>query len=239
MAMPAAIQRIKGYEAIRDVAIRMLNRARQPKWYGHKIAADYLARHRPAKLHIGCGTNPLDGWLNTEYSALVPPGALYLDATRPFPLPSASFDLIFSEHMIEHVRLDGAVSMLGECQRVLKAGGRIRIATPRLEFMVELLTDPSDAHRRYADLHYEGLVDEPTVRTPARIVNDYHRMWGHCFVYDEPTLRLLVERAGFVNVQVEAVNESGDPRFRNIENAGRMAEGMLALTTLVLEADKP
>ena len=129
--------------------------------------------------------------------------------------------------------------MLRECFRVLKPGGRIRIATPRLEFLLELLTDPTDVHQAYGELHYDDFTEEPEVRTPARIANDYYRMWGHQFVYDEPTLRLLLERAGFVNLRVEAVNESKDPHFRGIENVRRMPEGMLALTTLVLEGDKP
>jgi predicted SAM-dependent methyltransferase len=239
LPIPNAIKAIGGYEPFRRTLLRMVNRVRQPNWRRRRIVADYLARHRPQKLNIGCGTNLLEGWLNTEYEAIFPPGALYLDATRPFPLPCASFDFIFSEHMIEHVPLAGAVSMLCECERVLKPGGRIRIATPRLEFMLELLIAPADEHRRYADAHYEALTEEPGVRTPARIMNDYHRMWGHQFVYDEPTLRLLMERAGFVNLRLEAVGESSEPNFRTIENVGRLPEGMLALTTLVLEGEKP
>jgi predicted SAM-dependent methyltransferase len=238
MAIPSAIKRVKGYGAFRGAAIHALNRLRHPKRERRKLVADYLARNDPAKLNIGCGSSVLSGWLNTEFEELVAPGVLYLDATRSFPFPDATFNLIFSEHMIEHVPLAGAVNMLRECHRVLKAGGQIRIATPRLEFLLELLTHPTEAHRAYADLHYEDFVDEPEVRTPARIVNDYYRMWGHHFVYDEATLRLLLERAGFANLRVEAVGESSNPHFRGIENEGRMPEGMLALTTLVLEGQK-
>lgn len=238
MAIPSAIKCLKGYEAFRRAAIHALNRMRQPKWQRRKLVADYLARNDPAKLNIGCGGNILSGWLNTEFEELVPPGVLYLDATRRFPFADATFDLVFCEHMIEHVPLAGAANMLRECHRVLKPGGRIRIATPRLEFMLELLTDPTDAHRTYADLHYQDFTDEPEVRTSARIVNDYYRMWGHQFVYDDATLRLLLERAGFVSLRVEAVSESSNPHLMGIENIERMPEGMLALTTLVLEGEK-
>lgn len=238
MAVPSVIKRIKGYERFRRSAIHAFNRVRHSKRERRKLVADYLARNDPAKLNIGCGSNILSGWLNTEFEELVPRGVLYLDATRPFPFADASFDLVFSEHMIEHVPLAGAANMLRECHRVLKSGGRIRIGTPRLEFMLELLSNPTEAHETYADLHFQDFTEEPEVRTPARIMNDYYRMWGHQFVYDEPTLRLLLERAGFVGVRSEAVGESADPRLRGIENEGRMTEGMLALTTLVLEAEK-
>ena len=238
MIVPAALKRIKAYDRWRAAALCTLNRARQPAWRRRKLVSRYLDTHRPAKLNIGCGTNSLTGWLNTEYEVLLPPGAIYLDATRAFPLPTASFDRVFCEHMIEHVPLAAGARMVEECYRVLRPGGRIRIATPRLEFMLELMAKPTEEQRRYADYHYAGLVEEEAVRTPARILNDYHRMWGHQFVYDERTLRLLLDRAGFVDVRVEAVGKSSDPELRGIENEARMPEGLLAATTLVLEGQK-
>lgn len=238
MAVPDAIRGISGYSAFRRHAIHGINRVRQPGWARRRIISTYLTQHRPAKLNIGCGTNILRGWLNTEFEGLTPPGVLCLDATRRFPFSDASFDYIFSEHMIEHVPLAGAMSMLRECQRVLKPGGSIRVATPRLEFLMDLLTNPTDEHRRYADQHYADFVEEPELRTPARIANDYYRMWGHQFVYDEPTLRLMLERAGFSNLRVAPVGDSNEAAFRGIENVARMPDGMLALTTLVIEGQK-
>ena len=238
MRIPAAIRSLRHYEAVRGAALATLNRARQPLRGQRKLLADYLRRHPTAKLNIGCGNNLLHGWLNTEYSAPLRPGVLFLDARRPFPMPDASFDYVFSEHMIEHIPLSSGAHMLRECHRILKPGGRIRIATPRLEFLMELMTGPAAVHRAYADYHYADLEEEPSVRTPARILNDYHRRWGHEFVYDEPTLRLLLERAGFEKVKVMPLNVSDDTNLRGIENDGRMPEGMLALTTIVIEAEK-
>jgi predicted SAM-dependent methyltransferase len=48
------------------------------------------------------------------------------------------FDYVFSEHMIEHVSYAEGLLMLRECLRVLKPGGRIRIATPSLEVLLDL-----------------------------------------------------------------------------------------------------
>jgi SAM-dependent methyltransferase len=49
------------------------------------------------------------------------------------PFPAASFDLIFSHSVIEHVASAGAY--LGECHRVLKAGGVLYLSTaPYLSF---------------------------------------------------------------------------------------------------------
>ena len=60
------------------------------------------------------------------------PQFVYMDATALFPLPDASFDYIFSEHVIEHMSYADGGRMLRECLGVLKPGGRIRIATPNL-----------------------------------------------------------------------------------------------------------
>jgi predicted SAM-dependent methyltransferase len=62
---------------------------------------DYLATHKIHKLHLGEGSNIIEGWLNTE----VEPkgnGVYLLDASKPFPFHDCTFDYVFSEHLIEH-----------------------------------------------------------------------------------------------------------------------------------------
>lgn len=41
-----------------------------------------------------------------------------------------SFDFVFSEHFFEHLFLDEAAALFGECKRVLKRGGCIRTVVP-------------------------------------------------------------------------------------------------------------
>lgn len=190
-------------------------------------------------LHIGCGANVLPGWLNTEFEDRPPRKGIFLDATKPFPLPDESFEFVFSEHMIEHVPPDGGAAMLRESYRVLRPGGRIRISTPRLEFLAELILQPNSEHRRYAEFHYTVLAAPGSVRSLAGIVSDYHRLWGHQFVYDAASLRQLLADAGFVQIQEMAMNESSCPQLRDLENDSRMPPGLLALTTMCFEAQKP
>lgn len=208
-------------------------------WFRRRFVAAYLADHRPAKLHIGCQDHPITGWLNTEFGRGPPKGVLYLDATQSFPIDSSSFDYVFSEHMIEHVPVAGALNMLTECFRILKPGGRIRISTPPLEFLIDLMASPSDEHRRYADYHYREFLADAPLKSPAAIVNDYYRAWGHQFVYDRASLRDLLLRAGFVNLEEFPINSSGDPNLTDLENDGRMPEGLLALSTMTFEGEKP
>ena len=99
--------------------------------------AHHLGSEGKKKLHLGCGENLLPGWLNSD---LVPqfPQAIRLDAASRFPLEDACLDYVFSEHMIEHITYAKGQAMLAECFRVLKPGGKIRISTPDMAFVVGL-----------------------------------------------------------------------------------------------------
>lgn len=86
-----------------------------------RIVRRYLAEQPGPKLHIGAGPHVRDGWLNTNWRVLAP-GSIHLDATRRFPFADGTFDLVHSEHMIEHVPYTGGKAMLAECFRVLRGG---------------------------------------------------------------------------------------------------------------------
>lgn len=212
---------------------------RKSGWNTKRTIRDYLHRHRVHKLHIGCGDNLLDGWLNTEYEGHAPLSVAYLDAKRPFPLASDSFDFIFSEHMVEHVPLSAAFTMLQECRRVLKPGARIRISTPPLEYLIKLLVNPAPEDEEYLHWHRQEWSPETPVFTAAVAVADYYKQWGHEFVYDEPTLRALMAKAGFVSIEKLGLCESSEPELRDLEHHQRLPKGMLKLSTFTLEALKP
>ena len=164
---------------------------------------------------------------------------LYLDATEAFPIDSNSFDYVFSEHMIEHVPVRGALNMLVECHRILKPGGRIRISTPPLESLLDLLVRPTAEHLRYADYHYAEFLSDAPLKVPAAILNDYYRAWGHQFVYDRQSLEDVLQRAGFTQIEEFPINVSKDDHLCGLENVGRMPEGLLALSTMTFEGVKP
>ena len=68
-------------------------RLRQQYWRStaERKIRRYLASARVAKLQIGSGHNLLAGWLNTTLYPFEP-GTVFLDASRPFPLPADSLD---------------------------------------------------------------------------------------------------------------------------------------------------
>ena len=75
------------------------------------------------RLNLGCGENPLSGFLNIDYRG----GDAYAIAER-LPFKDRSFDFVYASHVLEHiVNLDGAMR---EIHRVLTPGGILEIRVP-------------------------------------------------------------------------------------------------------------
>lgn len=217
---------------------RMFRALRLASGTDRRTIARYFREHAERRLQVGAGLNVREGWLNTNYWFPLTPGSICLDAARPFPLPDESFDHVYSEHMIEHVPYPAGESMLRECFRVLKPGGRLRISTPDLNFLVELQRPQSATQRRYIWWAANGL--PPGVpATPATVLNNFVRAWGHEFIYDRETLAELLERTGFVEIEPCEVGRSDDPVFDGMDHVARMPRPFLVLESMVVEARKP
>lgn len=202
------------------------------------LAMDYFNKYGVKKLQIGSGINHYEGWLNTDYDSGIP-GVLQMDATKVFPFESNVFDYIFCQHMIEHISYQHGQFMLKECLRVLKPGGKVRISTPNLAMVCGLYTPaPNEIQRSYMDWSKATWVPDAPKASPAFVINNFFRNWGHQFIYDKQTLREAMERAGFQMLQDFALNESEDVVFRNLENEQRLPKGFLAFETITFEGTK-
>ena len=202
------------------------------------VIEDYLQKPGVRKLHLGCGRNILPGWLNSDLE----PGSsniARIDMTERLPFEDACFDYMFSEHVIEHLSYEQGLGMLCECHRVLRPGGRIRIATPDLAFLVDLYAaEKSDLQLRYIDWATVGYVSKAPVRADTFVINNFVRNWGHTFIYDEKVLRVSLYLAGFRAMTRCALNDSSDENLCNLENEERLPPGFLRLETFTLEGSK-
>lgn len=201
----------------------------------------YRAAHDVRKLQLGTGTNPLAGWLNTD---IVPSGAgiVFLDSTKPFPIEDASFDYVFSEHHIEHLTYAEGLITLRECYRVLRPGGRIRIATPSLETLIGLYTGQTDdVQQRYIRFITDTFLPDVRTYSAVFVLNNAFRNWGHQFLYDRATLQQTMIDVGFVEVVGVSPGESEDPHLRGIDSHGQFIgdEEMSRFETMVLEGRRP
>lgn len=191
-------------------------------------------------LHIGAQGIFLENWFNTD---LDPRGdrRYYLDATKPFPFPDASFDFIFSEHMIEHIPFADGLNMLRECRRVLKPSGVVRTATPNLKKVLSLMLNHDPDVQRYLKWAVKEfkLPNEPYPEAPM-VVNNFFHAWGHKFLYDPDTFRAALSQAGFHKIVQQKPRESEHPELRGLERHGDVVGDFAnEFETMVFEGSAP
>jgi len=212
----------------------------------YKEIIKYIAENEIKKLHIGCGGHLFPGWLNSDI-VKEKLDVIYLDASQKFPIVSGSFDYIFSEHVFEHLNFRGQINYLKECFRILKPGGKIRIATPNVLFLIELFNDnKSLTQKNYIEWNYRTFLDDLSKdlnnidHKEVYVVNNYFRDWGHQLIHSPASLHFIVYEAGFSNLILETIHNSRDHNLKNLENHSmQIGDEFNQLETMVIEAEKP
>lgn len=202
-----------------------------------KLKNEYFKRNRRTRLHLGSSNHLMEGWLNTDLFPSA--GVMTLDATIQYPFESNSFDLVFSEHMIEHVPHEAALKMLRECYRVLKPGGVIRVVTPDLAKILSVYPSPKDPQSdRYLKWMSSTFTPDAREDIEAHVINAFFRMWGHQFLYDQSTLTNTLTKCGFNKIEKHELGQSNCEDLRNLENVARYPDGLLNYESICLEACK-
>lgn len=200
---------------------------------GHHSAS---GPHLVVRLNLGAGHERYSGWINYDRSraplisrwlflrALVrlahragligrgllewDPQTRIHDVTKGIPHSSESVDMIYSSHMLEHLRPGQAQFVLDDCYRVLKPGGVLRLVVPdlaeaaRAYVQRDLNYFPSQANLiadAFVETFYSPEIRENIVRRFAsRLLrtND----GGHKWMYDAESLIARLRSAGFVDV---------------------------------------
>jgi predicted SAM-dependent methyltransferase len=223
-----------------------VRRSRQTFWYlahrygtrDRKLANQYILQSEVRKLHLGCGWNLLPGWLNADYRPLCRE-VLYLDARQPFFFLDETFDYIFSEHMIEHISYNDGLKTLAECHRILRRGGKIRVSTPDLAFLIALYNgDKSSLQREYIAWANSNFLKDVPSDNEVFVINNFVRDWGHTFIYDEKTLKSVMASVGFTEITKYDLQSSADSVLCNLENLTRIPARFLEMETMTFEGTK-
>lgn len=189
----------------------------------HRRKSKELQRQKDIKLHFGCGSRILPGWVNLD--AYHAPGiSLELDLQRELPLADGSVQWIFTEHVLEHIDRKRIAGVFSEFHRILAIGGVARILVPDLDF--------------YCKAYVEGDVEAittplPKTHTPADAVNSVFNDHFHRFIYDFGTMKIELEKAGFTDIVHCQYGESPHPELAvDSHDASRV------LGTLCVEATR-
>lgn len=161
---------------------------------------DRLARSQAVKLHLGCGHQKFDNYINIdgEYMSY-DPAIIIHDITQPFPLDDNCVDEILTVHVVEHLSRQYPPIIFKEFYRICKPGGFVATEWPDLLKMCQEVVNNPDCFWT----HDKRLVK----RTVSGIYGDFARYpdptmlhkWGYSI---ESMIRILRD-AGFSDVYSE------------------------------------
>jgi predicted SAM-dependent methyltransferase len=196
-----------------------------------RAAAAAAASTDPVQVNVGAGTVVLPGWINTD---VMWRGDMYLDLTRPWPVPSQSVDRIYADNVIEHFSLKVGRDVLRNAHNALRPGGGIRLATPDLERTARAYLEDAELTSAHLDRHRRHGYPAEHPADMLRVTYAYH---GHHegYIFDWAALSAELMAAGFVDVRRCDAGQSEDPAFRGLETRAEPTE---AATELIVEAWK-
>ena len=146
------------------------------------------------KLHLGCGTKRMPGWVNIDSVKGVEPDLVH-DLTTPFPYADQSVDEVLAEDLLEHFDKYMRVLVMSEWARVLKVGGTITIQVPNFKKILF----------KYFKFGFNNFVDfifgENMWNSRVYIGHFGNHKWG----YSPETLKAFVSQFGIEPVKVETV----------------------------------
>lgn len=159
-------------------------------------AAELIAGVDSVKLHLGCGWNRLEGWVNIDLVG--GKTDLVWDLRKPLPFSQASVDAVFLEHVFEHMTYSETLAVLAHIKQVLKPGGVLRVGVP----------DAGMYARWYAS-DAQGLKEVRWGRATAMLaLREVFQEHAHVTAYDAETLILVLEAGGFPGAKVSEAGTS-------------------------------
>jgi predicted SAM-dependent methyltransferase len=162
------------------------------------------------------------------------------DLRDALPCESGIAELVYSEHVLEHLEYDNAAQVLQEVYRVLAPAGRLRLGVPDAGLYMTAYA----AGDRQFFITLEN-IGNPVSRldTPIKVINQMFRMGGaHRYAWDFETLSCEIRRIGFINVArwpsgsaslpelcLDAPIHAGETLYIEAEKPGALAWGSSTL----------
>lgn len=159
-------------------------------------------------LHLGCGLNQLDGWVNADFYSGIKFWGKYkkrtdwmLDLRYPLNCDDNVWDGVFFEHTLEHLYPNQALSLLKELYRTMRERAWLRISVPDLA--------------KYVDYYCGKQVNETFKRWPTgcEAIRSLTQNWIHLSVWDSKLLSRFLQEAGFINIQEVGFREGTESKL--------------------------
>jgi predicted SAM-dependent methyltransferase len=173
----------------------------------------FSGKNRVLRLHIGCGRNYKEGWINVDSSKAKK--NLCVDLRKGIPFPGNSIDFIYNEHFIEHLSYEEGFCFLREAYRVLKPKAVLRTAFPDLDTLIEAYQKNT-----WRKMEWVKLIKADWYPSGCFMLNQCIREDGlHKYMYSVDELKRRLHEAGFDSADVYEcqVNQSNYDDLKCIE----------------------
>ena len=148
---------------------------------------------KQTKVHLGCGPNKLDGWLNLDSVREFNPDMIH-DVRDALPLQDLTVDEILAEGLLEHFDKYMRYVVVGDWVRVLKVGGLIHLELPDFKKIL---------FNRYFKFKFDDLMDtifgENLWESKIYIGHFGNHKWG----YSRKTLPEFVQQFGLKTLDLK------------------------------------
>lgn len=135
------------------------------------------------KVHLGCGTRCLPGFVHVDARPLE--GIDHVATADNLPFADESVELLYWCHGLEHIQRPRVQQVLSELKRVLTLGGVLRLSLPDIRILASLYTS--------------GRVPLEKIVGPIHGRQDYPDNIHYCS-YDWQSLTQSLVTAGFGNI---------------------------------------
>ncbi|CAK0769444.1 alpha-1, 2-mannosyltransferase/rhamnosyltransferase [Gammaproteobacteria bacterium] len=164
--------------------------------------------NQPLRLHLGCGEQHLDGYVNIDYPSenhsIMRPFVDYEADIKELNCAAGVVDEIRLHHVFEHFNRVLALNLLARWHHWLKMGGYLRIETPDLMGNAQLLISDIKPQTKLAIVRH--------------LVGDQSDSWAyHVDQWYEERFRITLIRLGFKITSIKSWHWPHEPYLANIE----------------------
>ena len=160
---------------------------------------------RGLKLHLGCGQQILEGWVNIDikpFKNQVVVMKLPGDLAR---VKDGSVAFIYLSHCLEHLDYrTEAPHLVKECTRLLQPGGAVRIVVPGIERIIRAYVADAAAFFKIQEQHHPAWCTTKMEHLMYALQQDGEHKYGYDFV----TASKLLKAGGFTKIVNSAYRQS-------------------------------
>jgi predicted SAM-dependent methyltransferase len=155
------------------------------------------------RVNVGCGPEHLlSDWWNIDIRPFAGIDQT-VDVAEPWPWRDR-LEYVYGEHFLEHLTVSQALNFLVHAGNALELGGRIRLTTPSLEWVLTT--------------HFNLAARDPATRlSQTWTINRAFHGWGHQFLYSKEMLLHFITEAGFESPMIWDYGESATLALKNLE----------------------